>query len=832
MTIACKGTTRRPRHMFNQIALLLCLSSTLLASGGGAGPATVSTAWRNGQFHVNVAGVVSRSDIVLQRPNTQPEEAMPLGNGRLGVAVWSQGGFTAQLNRADTLPLRLSPGQVVIPGLKKLADAPDYSGRLSLYNGEFTEQGGGMSATVYVEPNRDLLVIDVSGADPNAFETATLHLWKPRHPVTKCQASVCAVSEAWKDTIEAGASGKTFGSLAAITARGRHVRATTDGALAVNVSFKPRPDGTFRVLVAAPEWKGGNAIGAASQILSRGLTASPATHRRWWNDFWRRAGLMKLSSEDDSAEYFENLRAIDLYTAAAESRGRLPGSQAGVGDLFSAFRDTHQWDPSAYWHWNLRMQVAANLGAGLYELNDPYFNLYRSNLQNIKAWTRAQMEGRPGACVPETMRFNGQGYENETWAAPALDCSAHFKPYYNARTLSTGAEVSLWVWRQYLATNDRAFLAANYPIMAASARFLLAYARRGADGFLHTYPSNAHETQWDVHDPTTDITAMKALFPVVIQAARILNTDPRLVRWIGLAIPHLLAVPRTDEATQKELLRPTDDAAGADVIAPSYDPAAPLRNSENVGLEPVWPYDLIGDRGPLHDLAVRTFLYRPFKIENDWSFDPVQAARLGLASQVKSTLTRLTAKYQAYPSGLAHFVGQAFYVEQIGVVAAALQEALVQDDNGVVLIAPAWPKDWDADATIYIRRRTKVDVQLRHGIPVTVAIEAGEPGVLRVRNPWPGRAVEVVSGKRGNPVAEANGTTAILDIPVKAGRSYLLRPRHSPNARLSFEKIGGSPAAAPRCLNGRCIGLAKTPGLSDRQTSNRALSHPSKSSGD
>lgn len=811
MTIASNETAVRRTFAIGLLVLWLCLSSTLLASDGGAGPATVSTAWRNGRFHVNIHGVVGRSDVVLQRPNTQPRDAMPLGNGRLGVAVWSQDGFTAQLNRADTLPSRLSPGQVVIPGLKRLIDAPDYAGRLDLYNGEFVERGGGMSATAYVEPQRDLLVIDISGADPNTFETASLHLWKPRHPLIACHAGVCAVSEVWKDDKAAGASGETFGSLAAITAQGRHLQAAPDGPLAVKVSFQPWPNGTFRVLVGAPEWKGGNAIRAASQILSRGLEVSSTTHRRWWNNFWRRVGLMKLSSEDHSAEYFENLRAIDLYNAAAESRGRLPGSQAGVGDLFSAFRDAHQWDPSAYWHWNLRMQVAANLGAGLDDLNEPYFNLYRLNLRNINAWTKAQMEGRPGACVPETMRFNGQGYENETWAAPAMDCSAHFKPYYNARTLSTGAEISLWVWRQYLATDDRAFLAANYPIMAASARFLLAYAKRGADGFLHTYPSNAHETQWDVHDPTTDIAAMKALFPAVIKAAGILKTDPGLVRQINAALPHILPFRRTEEASQNKLLLPAHDAAGADVIAPSYDPAAPLRNSENVGLEPVWPYDLIGDRGPLHELAVRTFRYRPFKVQNDWSFDPIQAARLGLAAEVKSTLTQLTEKYQAYPSGLAHFAGQGFYVEQIGVVAAALQEALGQDDNGVVLIAPAWPKGWDADATVYIRHRSKVDVQVRRGVPVTVAVEAGASGVLHVRNPWPGRAVEAVSGNQGHPVAKANGETAILNIPVEAGKSYVIEPEESPNARLPFEAVDGNPANAPKCLGERCIGLTKTP---------------------
>ncbi len=143
------------------------------------------------------------------------------------------------------------------------------------------------------------------------------------------------------------------------------------------------------------------------------------------------------------------------------------------------------------------------------------------------------MNGRPGACVPETMRFNGRGIEYESsWKTTKIpgkigrDCDLAFPPYYNARTLSTGAEVSLWIWQQYLATNDRAFLAANYPVMAASARFLLAYQKPGSDGLLHTSPSNAHETQWDVTDPTTDIAAAQALYPVTIEAARMLGKDP------------------------------------------------------------------------------------------------------------------------------------------------------------------------------------------------------------------------------------------------------------------------------------------------------------------
>lgn len=149
-----------------------------------------SSAWHDGGFHVDVPAVIGRSDIVLSRPNLQASEPMPLGNGRLGVALWSADGLTAQLNRNDTLPDRLSPGQLVIPGLAPLTLAKDYAGRLDLYHGEFREQGGGMTVTAFVEPNSDVLIVDVTGADPNAPQTALLKLWAPRTPSATAKGRV------------------------------------------------------------------------------------------------------------------------------------------------------------------------------------------------------------------------------------------------------------------------------------------------------------------------------------------------------------------------------------------------------------------------------------------------------------------------------------------------------------------------------------------------------------------------------------------------------------------------------------------------------------------
>jgi hypothetical protein len=759
-----------------------------------------TTAWKAGHFAVDTAGLLGRSDIVLGQPNTKPAEAMPMGNGRLGIAVWAADGFTAQLNRADTLPHRDSPGQLVIPGLAVLTSAKDFNGRLDLYNGSLVEHGGGISLMAYVQVSTDTFVVDVTGADPSTTQTAILRLWEPRKPNATAASKVGMLEQSWIDHYGPGASDETFGALAAITATGRDVSVAVSDPRSVTVTFKPAEDGHFRVMVASPHYSG-----LKSQVadIDRALANSAREeHVAWWHAFWHRTGLIKVTSGDGSGEYLENLRNLYLYTAAAESGDRFPGSQAGIADLFSAVQDLHHWDPAAFWHWNLRMQVAANIDAGVSELNAPYFRLYRENLANIKDWTSKHMAGRPGICVPETMRFNGPGFEYEPeWnpskpAVIGLNCDAASRPYYNARTLSTGAEISLWIWQQYLATGDRAFLVSNYPVMAASAEFLLAYETRGADGKMHTHPSNAHEQQWDTTDPTTDLSARLALFPAVIQAATLLHTDSQLVQQLKAELNQIPSLPRAEKGsvTGKQT-----------VIAESYDPTAAEHNEENTGLEPVWPYNLIGDNSPMLALAKSTYDTRPYPVHQDWSFDPVQAARLALGDEVRSTLIALTERYQNYVNGFANWGGPEgeFYVEQEGIVALALAEALVQDYDGLIRIAPATPSQWDFEGSVWVRDRTRVDVQVRAGLPTTVALEAGATSTLRIRNPWPGQPVEVMDA-RGKIVLKSADSN--LELPVRKGEAYLLVRANAGGAPLPFAPITGTPAAQVKRLGPVQIG--------------------------
>jgi hypothetical protein len=122
-------------------------------------------------------------------------------------------------------------------------------------------------------------------------------------------------------------------------------------------------------------------------------------------------------------------------------------------------------------------------------------------------------------------------------------------------------------------------------------------------------------------------------------------------------------------------------------------------------------------------------------------------------------------------------------------------------------IGPAWPSNWNVDGTVHIQHQGRVDVQIRDGVPVTVAINAGANAPIQLRNPWPGQQVQVVDGAATGRVIVSPTTEATLTIPARAGRSYLVEPTAHPTTARPFAPVGGTPATTYRQLGAATIGL-------------------------
>jgi hypothetical protein len=247
------------------------------------------------------------------------------------------------------------------------------------------------------------------------------------------------------------------------------------------------------------------------------------------------------------------------------------------------------------------------------------------------------------------------------------------------------------------------------------------------------------------------------------------------------------------------------------MIGMSYDPTAPTHNVENIGLEVVWPYGLIGDdNGSMTQLAQHTFTGRTTVNSPDWTFDAVDAARIGDAADFQSSAIKQVQAYQVWASGLGNWQSDGSdnlpYDEMDGDVANAVQEALAQDYDGLLRIAPAWPSDWDVSGTVYIHGNSKVDVQIENGKLVTVGIQAGSNGTIVTRNPWKGQKVTVVDSI-GKATVVAATTAKQFTIPVRSGHSYVIERVSSPSTALSYAQVTARPASTTRSMGSVTIGV-------------------------
>ncbi|TDE16011.1 glycosyl hydrolase family 95 catalytic domain-containing protein [Jiangella asiatica] len=740
-----------------------------------------STAWRDGALQVDTEGLISRSDLILEQAPWRDYESMPLGNGHLGAAVWAEHGFTAQLNRNDTFPELKSAGQLVIPGLFDLSAADDYAGRLDMYDAQLRQSGAGLTALSYVRAEADQLVVEVTGADPDQPQTVELRLWEDRAPATYAEGGVAALAETFTDE----QSGITTGAVAAVTAVARDVVAEVVDEQTVRLTFRPAADGSFRVVTGVPAYTGGDVAAAAADALAGAEADVEATHLAWWSDFWATAAPMRIGSDDGVGEYMENLRVQQLYTTAATQRADVPTGQAGAANMLYPFED-QMISPAFWFHFNLRQQVFANFGAGTAEFNDAYLSLYNDRLPQMLDWTRQVWPDTEGVCVPELLRFDGTGGA----------CDGEVGPAFLNRVISTGPEVAHNIWKQYLYTGDEAVLDEGYPLMREVVRFYLSLLEEGDDGRVHLHNVNSLETQWDTTDPTPDVAAMKVLFPIVAELAADRGDDE-------LADELLATIPKLPEFT-------TTTRNGVEVMAWSATDE-PAKNTQNVDLEPLMPWNLFGiDSQLMRD----TFEQRVFPLTREWDESPSWAARLGLPDDMERLLVEGTVDLQKFPNG---FTGHGknddpasihnYYSSWSAVVAGALQEALVQAHEGVVRIAPSWVDDWDVDGSVVIPGGHVVSTQVRDGAPNHVGIQAGSDETLRIANPWPGERIRVVDGADPDHSVVRPTNADEIELAVEDGASYLVERVGDPLRSFRFDEVGGEPAAEARHLGGQTLGV-------------------------
>ena len=339
-----------------------------------------------------------------------------------------------------------------------------------------------------------------------------------------------------------------------------------------------------------------------------------------------------------------------------------------------------------------------------------------------------------------------------------------------------GAWLSLHLWDHYDFTRDRAFLAARaYPVMKEAAQFLLDYMVEDSGGRLVTGPSISPENQYVLPDgtkgtlcmgPYMDTEIAHALFTRVMAAADLLGTDTAFRQRVAAARAKL---PPLKIGRFGQLQEWVEDYAEAE---PGHRHVSHL-----FALHPGNQITLRGT--PELARAARVSLERRLAAgsgHTGWSRAWIINfwARLEEGNLAHENIVALLAK-STLPSLLD--THPPFQIDGNFGATAAIAEMLLQSHAGEIALLPALPAAWpDGSVTgLVARGAVEVDVEWSGGRGTRAVLRPKLSGEQTIRAPRGQRVVSVLDGARA--VAQTRVDDAVVRVTLAGGRTYVVSLR-------------------------------------------------------
>lgn len=748
-----------------------------------------------GTLNVNYASYLSKHDVVYNKPNANPLHGLTVGNGKVGAMVWCASGLSMQVSGVDTSPqTAFSAGLVNLATTPALDAAPmKFQQRLNLYDGLLTTRyDADRTVTILGVPGAEVLGIHVDDARQNVTSiTVELSLWdvsKLANSASVADLDTWKKVETFADARTAGlsrgqADKQHFGYTLAATVEGTPFTTQTLPGNKVRLTITPSASYTIWIACASRlNAPGHDSLAQARKLLGKARTAGHAATLKqyvaFWHDFWSRS-FIQYGNANGDADYLENLYYLAMYQIASGAYGNYPCHF--INGVFRASQDATRWS-NAYWFWNQRDVYNSFLTSNHADLLAGFNRLYSRNFDTLKAFTKSRFQ-IDGIWVPETMGWNGSA--EGTIHSP-----------FTSGIFSTGAEVALNMYDYHAYTGDAAYLKSTaYPFMREVAKFYVKkFTLDRQTGKYVMEKSNAHETYWNVRNATTDLAAVRSLFPLTIRTSKKLGVDAPLRRqWQDLL----------DNLTPY----PTDGKH----YLPHQPPIAKQRNGENVAAEIIWPYSVTGIDAADHEMSVRTWRARPSPYDNIWANDAIQAARLGLGAEANHGMKVMLQKYQNYPNGLTANTNGVF--EYLGVHLIAMNESLLQSYNDRIRVFPALPGDAGMVA--------RFTLAAKGGFLVTSEMEGGEVKYVGLKsllgkpacivNPW--RAAQArVRRVDGAGKLLLTSSDANLKFSTEANAVYVIERTAKPLTRFSYTQLTGNRNQEAKRLSSSCtLGIPSGP---------------------
>lgn len=657
-------------------------------------------------------------------PGSGSAQSMPLGNGDIGLNVWTEknGDLVFYISKTDAWggelnaqkdPWMAQGGVLMKLGAIRissdenpLAKSSSFKQILKLSTGEILVQEGtgshAINYRVWVDANNPVIHVEAKTTSASKINVK-LEDWRAGETdtVLSNQNNItwyhhnAPIADPHLANLTFGAIMKGKGFISAGYGTLRSAKAATTQVISIYPLTSAAVNGAAWLSKLTTQ---------VSRIDKLNVQQERLAHEQWWKQFWQRSWIF-LHGDEHAHEVTQGY-ILQRFVTACAGRGAYPVKFNGsifVVDNPAKHEnaDFRAWG-GQYWFQNTRAMYWPMLMAGDFDMMRPLFKMYVNILSANEAQVK-EFYHHGGAYFAETSPFWG----GLNYMGPEV--KANYTNHYFTPIL----ELSMMMLDYYEYTGDKIFAKKTLlPIAKAGLQFFDQHFKRDSTGKLLLDPDNAIEMFWKVHDPAPDIAGLHAVLSRMINLPVGLVDKGTRLQWQKL----YNQLPPLPKATDN----------GKAVLLPYTGPqTARSFNSENPELYAIYPFRLYGLGKPGLDVAINTFNARKQRAKGCWVQDPIQAAMIGdtntAADYVSFALTRKDPNLK-FPAFWDKGNDYAPDEDNGGNGENGLQQMLMQVDGKKIMLLPAWPTYWDADFKLHAPYNTTIEGKVEKGKLVNLKV--------------------------------------------------------------------------------------------------------------
>jgi hypothetical protein len=443
--------------------------------------------------------------------------------------------------------------------------------------------------------------------------------------------------------------------------------------------------------------------GKQMQLRKENARQDIAAHHVWWKQFWNRSWV-KIQTQGDTGAIITRSYNLQRYLMACGGRG--PGWAKFNGSIFTLpwkfNADYRDWG-SAQWFQNARLLYWPMIASGDFDMMAPFYGTYLAALPLAKERTRIYYH-HEGAFFSETS-YAWDTYSNYDYGYNRDHLPVGFaRSTYMRHYWSGGLELSTMMLEQYAVTQNKKFLTDTLlPLADAIVQFYDQHWKRDEQGKICFDTAQSLETWQTATNPLPIIAGLKYTLQGLSALPADLSTAARRKAW-KKTLADLPDLPEKQNNGQTILL-----------------PAAVFgkkSNSENPELYAVFPYRIYGIGKDSLDIGIHTYAVRVNRENRCWWQDEIQAACLGLgreaANGIVKRMTNWNKDYR-FPAMWGPNNDEIPDLDHGGVGDMAIQNMLLQSDKDRLFLFPAWPRSWNVSFKLHAAMGTIIEADLRDG---------------------------------------------------------------------------------------------------------------------